>query len=123
MAKKSFSYFMHSLWEISLFLNYKDELQQLYSLNDLYLFDWNLRCFEWVNQRFKKNIEVTKFEDSSDIRTSKCNSEEYFPNNYNNLSKQPFIEYRQVFDDRQIFFPNVSILDLLFNVGPRFISF
>lgn len=42
----------------------------------------------------------------------------YLPSNHDKFGEEPFIKYPQLFEDRIGFKPNVSILDLLFNLGP-----
>ncbi|HSZ86904.1 MAG TPA: WbqC family protein [Puia sp.] len=95
---------------------YKNELQQLYSKQFTFLLDWNLACFEWsidklnmpkthsLTAEFLKNYD----EDFEDWRNK------ILPKNYEEFES---VKYRQVFEDRTGFFPNLSILDLLFCDG------
>ena len=104
------------------FLNYRDELKILFKRRPLFLFDWNLECFNWVNEKFKSNLNVVVSEVSQRPDINQNTNHKFLPNNYSHEVHQPFLRYRQVFEDIQGFKPNLSVLDLLFNQGPRFIN-
>jgi hypothetical protein len=75
-------------------------------------------CLEWVKEKLAWHTEI-RFTDSvipyqsegiRDLRNL------VLPKNY--TAWQP-VKYRQVFEERTGYFTNLSILDLLFNTGPR----
>jgi WbqC-like protein family len=96
---------------------YSDELARLYGRPFIFLLDWNLLCFEWSIQKLGLKLEPS-------LSTSYHKS--YLPDEYtdwrdkvlpkNYLDFRP-IRYRQVFEERTGFLPNLSILDLLFCEG------
>jgi hypothetical protein len=99
------------------FDHYKDELEAIYQKPFEMLADWNLYCLEWVKEKMAWQTEI-RFTDSvipyqtegvRDLRNS------VLPKNF--MIWNP-VKYRQVFEERTGFFPNLSILDLLFNCGP-----
>ena len=97
---------------------YEDELAPFYHQKFDYLFDYNLELFEWVLKKLKKTTPITftaeyvkdtsPQEDFRD-RLSFKNPAIVFP-------AKP---YFQVFEDRNSFLPNLSVLDLLFSQGPQ----
>ena len=95
---------------------YKDELHKLYSKPFCFLLDWNLACFEWSIRILGlplvfslSEIFIKKYnEDVADFRNK------ILPKNYKDYNT---VSYRQVFEDRIGFMPNLSILDLIFCEG------
>jgi WbqC-like protein family len=97
---------------------YQDELAAIYQRPFDFLADWNICCLEWVKEKLDWRSEI-RFTDSaipyqSDGVTDLRNT--VLPKNYMEWNR---VKYRQVFEERTGFFPNLSILDLLFNCGPR----
>ena len=97
---------------------YQDELAAIYQRPFEFLVDWNQCCLEWAKEKLAWHTGI-RFTDSaipyqSDGITDLRNR--VLPKNY--MDWKP-VKYRQVFEERTGFFPNLSILDLLFNCGPR----
>jgi|SRR5450432_2542 hypothetical protein len=98
------------------FDHYRDELFNLYQKPFGRLGEWNLSCLQWVNEKLGWLAEIRFTEtvvsygaDGFDDRRNQV-----LPKNYHQWSP---VKYRQVFEERTGFFPNLSILDLLFNTG------
>jgi hypothetical protein len=96
---------------------FEDEIAKFYHTETTYLFDYNLELLSWLFKQFKKESTFRFTEEYEkdlpaglDFRgASKYKTE-------NNLNLKP---YFQVFDDRNGFLPNMSIVDLLFSQGPQ----
>jgi hypothetical protein len=97
---------------------YRDELYGIYQIRFSHLAELNLYCLNWVKDKLNwpAEIRLTQAaipfgaEGLIDMRNR------VLPKNY---SQWIPIKYRQVFEERTGFFPNLSILDLMFNVGPN----
>jgi len=95
---------------------YKDELEDFYTSEFHYLFNFNLQLTHKILQFLQEEKEIKITEDyqhnfkGTDLRNSKFNS----------LITQ---EYKQVFSPKNGFTPHLSILDLLFNLGPETTSY
>ncbi|MGC6431315.1 MAG: WbqC family protein [Jejuia sp.] len=100
---------------------YEDELKPLFFEETVYLFDFNLKCFNTICECLQLDITPLKtqsFEkeitDTKDLR------------HLVNAKKEPtfnFEPYTQVFTNKHGFISNLSILDLLFNEGPNALSY
>jgi len=94
-----------------------DDLAVLYSRRYEYLQDWNLACLDWtlkimnihLNYELSKEWCETSFEGND------------FRNKIHPGSNRPdiIIRYPQVFEDKNGFFPELSILDFIFCEGPK----
>ena len=95
---------------------YKDELLPFYNTKHNNLFDFNLKLtktilgFLQVDKEFNFTSNFQKEFNGLDFRSSKF----IFDNQE---------EYQQVFSDKNPFTPNLSILDVLFNLGPETTSY
>ena len=95
---------------------YKDELLPFYNTKYSTLFDFNLKLSKTILElmQVEKKINFTsKFQkefNGLDFRSSKFI-----------LKNQE--EYQQVFCEKYSFIPNLSILDVLFNLGPETTSY
>ena len=102
------------------FSHYHPELKELYNSRISSLAAWNLCCIEWVNKKLKINDQINlqsvkpldKFQviDKVDF---------YMPSNYTQFKLTPAFKYQQIFEQRNGFCVNLSILDLLLNEGPN----
>lgn len=102
------------------FYHYQTSLKEIFDQKPQFLVDWNATCFDWIIKKMKLN--VTLVQDSAMV-SQNLNIREridfYLPSNHDKIEKGPFIKYTQLFEDRIGFKSNVSILDLLFNLGPN----
>ena len=99
------------------FEHYMDELKPLFERKWIYLFDLNLealvllkRLLRFDENNFELTKSYTKYPESQDFRGF------IKPNRDIN---HKFVEYVQVFADKTGFVPNLSVLDLLFCMGPE----
>ena len=99
---------------------YQDELKPLFKKTDNLLLPFVWECFETINRciEFELNYKTTKIFNKNiavnDFR-------HLISPKKNVLTKSnPYI---QVFQTKHHFIPNLSILDLLFNIGPETLSF
>lgn len=96
---------------------YEDEFAPFFHSKTEFLFDYNLDLLHWVFRQLKKVPEIgftTEFE--------KDKGEGLDFRNHADLKKSSDFQnkpYFQVFEDRNGFLPNMSIVDLLFNQGPQ----
>lgn len=95
---------------------YEDDLLPIFEKKEKFLLDLNLKTIELIASKLKLEIELNltdKYElveESIDFR------------NRFNAKTEPagnFPEYFQVFDEKFDFMPDLSILDLLCNEGPK----
>ena len=96
---------------------YRDELELLFSREFELLMDWNLECLKWVKEKLAWPVEI-RLTEKPEKEVNPSLWQDYrnrvIPKNY---AKHTPLKYRQVFEEKTGFFPNVSILDLLFNTG------
>lgn len=98
---------------------YEDEFHSLYFKNkNDFLFDFNnkinlaiLKCLGIETEIIISSSYVEKDLEIEDFRN-------IIPSKSKDLEKFKEIKYNQVFQEKQSFLPNLSILDLLFNEGP-----
>ena len=98
---------------------YEDEFYSLYFKNkNDFLFDFNnkinlaiLKCLGIETEIIISSSYVEKDLEIEDFRN-------ITPSKSKDLEKFKEIKYNQVFQEKQSFLPNLSILDLLFNEGP-----
>lgn len=96
---------------------YRDELAVLYATPQRFLWDWNLACFNWLNQHLP--LPGGYYPAGSTRRVKEIDARNYFrPGNKAEWLGEESQEYTQVFEDRVGFIPGLSILDLLFCEGP-----
>ncbi|MEO6150322.1 MAG: WbqC family protein [Mucilaginibacter sp.] len=100
---------------------YEDDFAPFYQNKFEYLFDYNEQLLNMLLRMLKIKAEL-KFTESyepaypnaADFRTA------IHPKTQNDNTYKP---YFQVFDERNGFLPNLSIVDLLFNQGPQATSY
>lgn len=97
---------------------YEADLEGFYKEQPTYLFEFNLKALSTVCELLEIPAEFTftnSYEKQPvglvDLRTTMGNK------NQKTLSNLP--PYQQVFESKNPFYPNLSILDLLFNLGPQ----
>lgn len=96
---------------------YEAEFEKFFTNKYEYLIEFNLDLFNWILQKLKKPIEIQFTESFTSYSTEEFDKRLCFnPKKGINLEYKP---YYQVFDDREGFQPNLSIVDLLFNQGPQ----
>jgi hypothetical protein len=103
------------------FDHHRDELEGLYRRHEKFLLDWNLLCFEWS----MKALGMARLVELTDSYQKTYPPEEVLDWRGKSVpgmaAEAP--RYRQVFEERIGFLPDLSILDLLFCEGRNAISY
>ena len=108
---------------------YRDELEGLYKKEWNFLLDWNLVCFEWTQRVLGISIPVSLTESYEKEYASDRVTDwrgKMLPKHRGVSpvsSEAPGRSYRQVFEERVGFIPNLSVLDLLFCEGKQAIRY
>jgi len=98
---------------------YRADLEKLFSLKQKFLFDLDIAIIEWLKKVLHFTAEIAVVEDAGNFIAEEAGEDarnKWLPKNFQQGNS--FIVYPQVFEDRIGFQPNVSILDILFNMGP-----
>lgn len=100
------------------FEHYADELRALYLQPVAGLADWNLSCLDWLQKKLDWPAEIRFTESAQPYGGTgwEDRRNQVVPKNYSQWNP---VKYRQVFEERVGFFPNLSVLDLLFNTGKQ----
>ncbi|MFA6924608.1 MAG: WbqC family protein [Bacteroidales bacterium] len=101
---------------------YSDKLISIYSLKQPFLLDFNNTLVNWLTGILEIQVEIKH----TDLFEKKyANETADYRNSFNPKDKTFFSlknisdkNYKQVFDEKYDFIPNLSIIDLIFNVGP-----
>lgn len=95
---------------------YKEKISKIFNLKEKFLIDFSLKSHLIVMDFLKlnQNINYTKFFENIN------NSTDY--RNYGFCSKEDY-KYDQVYFNKNDFIKDLSILDLIFNLGPESIDF
>ena len=103
-------------------LYYQDDIEQLLMTRHERLLDLNGAALAWVLQKLKVDCPVRLTEDFL-VPAGEPWDYRYWFSPKTALPTEAFPPYYQVFDDRLPFAPNLSILDLLMNLGPEAIEY
>jgi hypothetical protein len=96
---------------------YEDEFVRFFQNKTEFLFDFNLELLNWIFKQLKKGPEIrftTEYEKHLAPELDYRDSPVFKKGTA--FDNKP---YFQVFEDRNGFLPNMSIVDLLFNQGPQ----
>jgi hypothetical protein len=101
---------------------YEDDLKPYYENSYKYLSDFNQNIFNEIKGILNLQLDVkysTTYEENICLEQDYRN---YFDKKYN-TSDWNYAEYIQVFGYKHGFMPNLSIFDLIFNLGPKSIQY
>ena len=96
---------------------YEQSLQDLYVQKPEKLVDFLLLCSKWLQNQLKITWNFSDSNEQQNLNAAIKYMDPWLPNNYDQWIDLP--KYQQVFSDKVSFVPNVSILDMLFNLGGR----
>jgi len=104
---------------------YEEDIAPLYEETFEYLSDLNRATLEVVARLLKQswNLESTTAYIAPGAFEGKDLRDTILPNPAKMQQARDFEPYQQVFMDRMDFLPNLSILDALFNMGPRTLDY
>ncbi len=100
---------------------YEDEIQPLFDTNFEYLMDFNLKTIETICDCLQ--LEMPTAQTKTFTFGSETEIDYRHLISVKNTITLSQAEYVQVFGDRHGFISNLSILDLLFNLGPQTIPY
>lgn len=99
---------------------YEDDFAPFYQKKYSFLFDYNLELFNIILKNLKLKVTLSF---TNEYHTNYTTPDFRNTVNFKNTQDYTAKQYFQVFDDREGFKGNLSIIDLLFNQGPQAINF
>jgi hypothetical protein len=99
---------------------YEDGFVPFYEKKYNFLFDYNLELLQLILKNLKLNVSISITEEFHSAYQSPDFRNIITTKNIQNYSAKP---YFQVFEDREGFKGNLSIIDLLFNQGPQALGY
>lgn len=115
-SKEHFKSLVSAYHSSPYFEYYEEDIAAIYDKKDKFLIDFNLRTIEFINSKLSLELNLNQ---SKSYQIIDKNSD--FRNRFDAKS-EPLIEmpeYMQVFDEKFGFMPDLSIIDLLCNKGPK----
>lgn len=106
------------------FTHYESDLESLYNKEHDTIVDLALDTHRILLAWFGSNIEIRRLSEVENKQDRNMNLDDYshlFTKKHNGSVRIP--RYQQVFSDRFDFENDLSILDLLFNLGPRSVQY
>jgi hypothetical protein len=100
---------------------YEDDLAPIFEKKETFLFDLNLKTLDWVNQKLNLNLQYELTEEYIKLPENTDDARMLF--NAKKISEWQNPEYIQVFSDRFDFMNDLSILDLICNIGAKFATY
>jgi len=100
-------------------LYYQDELKEFFKQKPIYLLDMNELIIDLINNLMEWEVKTERSEHFVFPNEMSLKEDKRFslsPKDIHSLGLPPYI---QVFSDQYSFFENLSILDLIFNLGPE----
>lgn len=102
------------------FEHYGPGLEKLYKKPVESLFEWNLECLIWVCHALKIKVpDVNPSEDHNSNENMVDGGAFPRPSDFQSDKFKPFPAYTQVFQEKNGFLPNLSILDFVLCAGPE----
>ncbi|MBN2746490.1 MAG: WbqC family protein [Bacteroidales bacterium] len=104
------------------FLYYQDEIEVLFFKHHEFLIDFNLSFIQYIHQQLALSSE---YQLTTDFQKNTLSFAD-FRNDFHHRNQAQdvfFSSYYQVFDAKLGFIPNLSALDILFNLGPEMARF
>lgn len=101
------------------FLYYQDELQEFYKTKAVFLMDMNETIINLINSMMEWEVKIERtayFEFPNEVSVLEDKRYSLSPKDSQKLGLESYI---QVFSDQFPFVENLSILDLIFNLGPE----
>lgn len=95
---------------------YEEDIHSIFDTQEKFLFDFNLKTIEFINAKLKLELDLS-FTPSYEIIDENFDFRNSFDSKSELQTDMP--KYMQVFDDKFEFIPDLSILDLLCNEGPK----
>lgn len=123
--KDHFQSLVSSYRRSAYFEYYEDAIAPIYEQEFEFLKDLDIATTEVILKLLKQKSEILFTEEYISVGNfaGKDLREAIHPNASKSSYEISTVPYQQVFMDRMEFLPNLSILDLLFNMGPRATSF
>jgi hypothetical protein len=101
---------------------YEDDLLPLYQNKYHYVFDFNLECFRTALDLIGLDFDINFTNEYEEEITDNKKDCRHLINAKEEVDIK-FDSYHQVFENKHGFIPNLSILDLIFNLGPESINY
>lgn len=101
---------------------YEDELAPIFEKKYTFLMDLNFDCTAFIFNSLQIDFDFLKTT-SFETEVNNINDFRYLANAKNERKLKDFDNYIQVFEQKNGFINNLSILDLLFNEGPNSLTY